>query len=92
MIFLDHTTISVPADWQEQVQKKLPDPAAYTRKACKFESLPINDHRRRAGFTQYASEVLRGSSTANDPGAASHAAPDTAALHRPRCTRHGLTA
>ena len=58
MIFLDRTTISVPTDWQEQVHKKLPDPEAYARKACEFETLPINDHRRRAGFTAYAPEVL----------------------------------
>lgn len=58
MIFLDRTTISVPANWQEQVHKKLPDPEAYARKAREFESLLINDHRRRAGFTQYAPEVL----------------------------------
>ena len=58
MIFLDRMTISVPANWQEQVHKKLPDLEAYTRKAREFESLPISDNRRRAGFTTYAPEVL----------------------------------
>jgi len=58
MVFLDRTTIIVPPDWQERVDKKLPDPAAYQRKAREFESLPINDTRRRAGFTRYAPEVL----------------------------------
>jgi uncharacterized protein (TIGR02646 family) len=58
MIFLDRMTISVPANWQEQVHKKLPNPEAYTRKAREFESLPISDNRRRAGFTTYAPEVL----------------------------------
>ena len=58
MIFLDRMTISVPANWQEQVHKKLSDLEAYTRKAREFESLPISDNRRRAGFTTYAPEVL----------------------------------
>ena len=58
MIFLDRTTMTVPANWQEQVHKKFPDLEAYTRKAREFESLPISDDRRRAGFTTYAPEVL----------------------------------
>jgi hypothetical protein len=58
MIFLDRTTISAPTYWQGQVHKKLPDPEAYARKAREFESLPIDDHRRRAGFTHNAPEVL----------------------------------
>jgi uncharacterized protein (TIGR02646 family) len=62
MIFLDRMTINVPANWQEQVHKKLPDLEAYTRKAREFESLPISDNRRRAGFiiyvTTYTPEVL----------------------------------
>jgi uncharacterized protein (TIGR02646 family) len=58
MIFLDRMTISVPANWQEQVHKKLPDLEAYAREAREFESLPISDNRRRAGFTTYAPEVL----------------------------------
>src|SRR6266446_4706234 len=58
MIFLDRMLISVPTDWQKQVDKKLPDPQAYAQKAYEFESLPINDKSRRAGFTQYAPEVL----------------------------------
>ena len=58
MIFLDRTTISVPTNWQEQAHKKLPDPEAYAKKALEFESLPLNDPRRRRGFTQYAPEVL----------------------------------
>jgi uncharacterized protein (TIGR02646 family) len=58
MIFLDRMLISVPADWQEQVKKKFPDLQAYVQKASEFESLPINDKCRRAGFTQYAPAVL----------------------------------
>ena len=58
MIFLDRTTIGALADWQDQVHKKLPDPDMYAQKARDFESLPINDKRRRSGFTQYAPEVL----------------------------------
>jgi uncharacterized protein (TIGR02646 family) len=58
MIFLDRTKISVPANWQEQVHKKFPDLGVFTRKAREFESLPISDVRRRAGFITYAPEVL----------------------------------
>jgi hypothetical protein len=58
MIFLDRTTLSVPNDWQKQAHKKLPDTEEYAQKALEFEALPINDPRRRRGFTQYAPEVL----------------------------------
>jgi uncharacterized protein (TIGR02646 family) len=58
MIFLDRTTLSVPNDWQKQAHKKLPDTKEYAQKALEFEALPINDPRRRRGFTQYAPEVL----------------------------------
>ena len=58
MIFLDRTTISVPTDWQDQAHKKLPYPQAYAQKALEFESLALNDPRRRGGCTRYAPEVL----------------------------------
>ena len=58
MIFLDRTKISAPEDWQRKVAAKLPDPAAYRRKARTFERLSINDKRRRDGFAKYAPDVL----------------------------------
>src|SRR5215831_14393789 len=58
MISLNRTKLSVPNDWQKQAHKKLPDAEAYAQKALEFEALPINDPRRRRGFTQYAPEVL----------------------------------
>lgn len=58
MIFLDRSVIIVPKDWRRTVEAKLPDPAAYQRKARAFERLSINNKRRRDGFTKYAPEVL----------------------------------
>jgi uncharacterized protein (TIGR02646 family) len=57
MIFLDCATITIPADWKNKVDAKLPDPAAYRKKARAFERLSING-KRRDGFTTYAPEVL----------------------------------
>ena len=59
MIFLDRTKLKIPADWQQKVDARLPNPKRYRQKARTFEKLAINGARRRGGFTQYAPEVLK---------------------------------
>ncbi len=58
MIALDRTGISAPERWGADVEARLPDPAAFSRRAGEFEELNVNSEERREGFKSFAPEVL----------------------------------
>jgi 5-methylcytosine-specific restriction endonuclease McrA len=58
MVRLDRKSVKASADWTTRVEKALPDPAEFHRKAKQFEKLAEHGKKRKAGFSAYAPHVL----------------------------------